>query len=121
MILHPGAFAVGRRSIMDDARVREAGRLAIATRAVAAGSVACLITFLTVVGPFGPITAVGNAATGVLSGMLAWQLRDRIQSRTGKVAVSSAVVGAALAVAGAGLVLSGTTGFFLAGLVSSVG
>jgi hypothetical protein len=53
----------------------------------------------------------------VLSGVLAWRLRHRVPA----LAVGAAVAGAALTVVGSTLVVSGTTGFFLAGLVSSVG
>ena len=46
---------------------------------------------------------------------------DRSRSRSAASAVGAAIVGAGLTVAGSTLVVSGTTGFFLAGLVSSVG
>jgi hypothetical protein len=64
---------------------------------------------------------VGNAATGVLAGMLAWRLRRELPDDTRWVATGAALAGAALTVAGSSLVLSGTTGFLLAGLISSVG
>ena len=107
--------------MMDDARSRDTGRLAIAAGVVAATSAASLATFFAVQGPFGTINDIGNAATGLLAGCVAWRLRDRLTGRTRDVAVAAAVVGAALTVVGSALVVSGTTGFFLAGLVSSVG
>ncbi len=106
---------------MDDTEARNTGRLAVATGAVAAGSVVCLATYFVAGGPFGTLNDIGNAATGVLSACLAWRLRRQIPGRAGDVAASTALVGAAITVVGSTLVVSGTTGFLLAGLVSSVG
>jgi hypothetical protein len=106
---------------MDDPRARDTGRLAIAVGVVAAGSAVCLATYFAVQGPFGHINDVGNAAAGVMSGWLAWRLRPRIASRGRDIAVGAALVGAAITVVGSALVVSGTTGFLYAGLVSSVG
>lgn len=106
---------------MDDARERDTGRLATAVGVVAAGSAVCLATYFVVRGPFGTISDIGNAATGVLSAALAWRLRRYATTRVGEAAVGAALVGAAITVLGSALVVSGTTGFFLAGLVSSVG
>jgi hypothetical protein len=106
---------------MDDSHHRDTGRLATAVGAVAAGSALCLATYFAVRGPFGTISDIGNAATGVLSAALAWRLRRSIPGRGGDFAVGAALVGATIAVVGSALVVSGTTGFFLAGLVSSVG
>jgi hypothetical protein len=106
---------------MDDPRSRDGDRLAIAVGVAAAGSAICLATYFAVGGPFGTLNDIGNAATGVLSGVLAWRLRERIPGRSGAAAVGAAMIGAALTVVGSALVVSGTTGFFLAGLVSSVG
>jgi hypothetical protein len=107
--------------MMNEARPRDTGRLALAIGITAAGSAVSLATYFAVQGPFGTINDVGNAATGVLSAGLAWRLRRQIPGRAGNVAVGAAVAGAGLAVAGSTLVVSGTTGFFFAGLVSSVG
>jgi hypothetical protein len=106
---------------MEAIRERDTGRLALLTGAVAAGSIVCLGTFFAVGGPFGTINDVGNAATGVLSGLLAWRLRHHVAGTLGAAAVIAAVVGAGITVVGSGLVISGTTGFMFAGLVSSVG
>lgn len=113
--------AVTWRDMMNDARARDTGRLALGVGAVAAGSAVCLATYFAVQGPFGTINDVGNAATGILSGVLAWRLRRQVAGRGEGVAVGAALVGAAITVIGSALVVSGTTGFFLAGLVSSVG
>jgi hypothetical protein len=107
--------------MMNDARDRDPGRLALVVGAVAAGSVACLATYFAVRGPFGTINDLGNATTGVLSGWLAWRLRGQLSGPAGGIAVGAALVGAAITVVGSALVVSGTTGFLFAGLVSSVG
>jgi hypothetical protein len=107
--------------MMDDHGARDTGRLAGAVGVVAAASAVCLATYFVLRGPFGTINDIGNATTGVLSAALAWRLRHRASGRVGDAAVCSALAGAALTVVGSSLVVSGTTGFFLAGLVSSVG
>lgn len=106
---------------MNEARARDTGPLALAIGVVSAGSVVCLATYFAVQGPFGTINDIGNAATGILSGWLAWRLRRQVSSRAGVVAVGAALCGAAITVVGSSLVVSGTTGFLLAGLVSSLG
>ena len=106
---------------MDETRVQDNGRLALAIGAVAAGSAACLATYFAVGGPFGTFNDIGNAATGVLSGWLAWRLRGEMTSELGRIVTGAALVGAAITVVGSALVVSGTTGWFFAGLVSSVG
>ena len=107
--------------MMDDLEARRTGRIAQAVGLVAAGSAVCLATYYAVGGPFGTINDIANAGTGVLSGWLAWRLRRQIRGRVAHLAVGAALVGAAITVVGSTLVMSGRTGFFLAGLVSSVG
>jgi drug/metabolite transporter (DMT)-like permease len=107
--------------MMDDTRTRDTGRLAIAVGVVAAGSAVCLATYYAVQGPFGTINDVANAGAGVLSAWLAWRLRREMSGRAAELAVGAALLGAAVTVVGSTLVVSGETGFFLAGLVSSVG
>jgi hypothetical protein len=107
--------------MMNEQAHRDTGRLALAVGVCAAGSAVCLATFYAVQGPFGTINDIGNAAAGILSAGLAWRFRQHIPGRVGNVAVGAAIVGAAITAAGSSLVLSMTTGFFLAGLVSSVG
>lgn len=107
--------------MMNEARHQDTGRLALAIGITAAGSAVCLATYFAVQGPFGTINDIGNAAAGVLSAALAWRLRRQIRGRAADVAVGAAILGAGLTVAGSALVVSGATGFFLAGLVSSVG
>jgi hypothetical protein len=96
-----------------------AGRVALAIGTVAVASVVSMIIFLVVAGPFGFINDVGNAAIGILSAGLAFRLAADLGA--GIVAVGAVVVGAVVTVIGSWLVMSLTTGFFLAGLVSSVG
>ena len=107
--------------MMNMTRHQGTSRLALAIGLSAAGSATCLAVFFAVQGPFGTINDIANAATGVLSAGLAWRLRRQIPGRLANLSVGAATVGAGLTVAGSALVISGTTGFFLAGLVSSVG
>lgn len=106
---------------MGHTRTRDTGRLALAVGAAAAGSAVCLATYFVVGGPFGTINDIGNAATGMLSGWLAWRLRSHAASRTARIVTGAALIGAAVTVVGSALVVSGTTGFLFAGLVTSVG
>jgi hypothetical protein len=107
---------------MRESQVRLAGWLGVAIGVVILFGIACLIVFYTVGGPFGTINDVANGAAGVLSGALALALRSMLPQGSPAVrwvAVSAALVGAVVAVIGTRLVES--TGFFYAGLVSSVG
>lgn len=90
---------------------------------------ACLLAFYAAGEPFGILNDIGNAALGVLSLVLARRLPAPIpaQADIGSALVrrglllAAAAVGAALTVVGTVLVLSGVTGFYLAGLWSSLG
>ena len=108
---------------MDDTQTRNTGRLALAAGGVAIGSAACLAGFFATGEPpaLGMINDLGNATAAILTGWLAWRLRGENASPTAKAAVGLALAGAAILALGSGLVLSGTTGFFLGGLVSSLG
>jgi len=101
---------------------RRVARLAVTAGIVGYLSVASLAVFFVVAGPFGTINDIGNALFGILSGALAIALRHVLAgTTTAALATGAAIVGAGLTVVGSALVISGTTGFFLAGLVSSVG
>lgn len=76
---------------------------------------ACLLIFYAAGEPFGTINDIGNAALGLLSLILAWLLP------TSRVLVGVAAVGAVLTVVGTVLVVTGVTGYYLAGLWSSAG
>ncbi len=106
---------------MDEAATRYTGRLVLGIGAVAVGSAACLGAYFAVGGPLGTLNDIGNATIGVLSATLAWRLRGELTGQAGAIATVLAVAGAGVTVAGSALVISGTTGFMLAGLVSSVG
>jgi hypothetical protein len=103
---------------------RASRRLAIVLGAVGIGSWVSLVAFFVVEGPFGAINDLGNGALGLLSGILAVLLRRlgvRPKPGDGLLATGAAVVGAVVTLVGSALVLSDSTGFFLAGLVSSSG
>ena len=95
-----------------------AGLVAIALAIVTVASIAALVAFYIVGGPLGSINDAGNALIGLLSAVLAILLRRRGGGWPG---VAVAVIGAAVAVWGSWLVMAGTTGFLLAGFVSSIG
>lgn len=103
---------------------RRTAVVAIALGAVGLGSLVSLIAFFVVGGPLGAINDVGNGVLGLLSGALAvtsWRSAAAPRPGNDALAVSAAVLGAMVTVVGSVLVLSETTGFFLAGLVSSTG
>ena len=107
--------------MMDDGHVGNSRRLALAIGVVAAGTPVCLGIYFAVGGPFGTINDIGNAATGILSAALAWRLRRNLSGHGGTLATGAALVGAALTMVGSALVISRTTGFMFAGLVSGLG
>jgi hypothetical protein len=107
--------------IMNDSEKPGTRRLALAAGCVALGSAASMATYSVAGGPFGALNDVGNATLAALAGALAWRLRDRLPRRAAGLAVGCAVAGTAIAVTGSGLVISGSTGWFLAALVSTFG
>lgn len=92
-------------------------RLALIHGIVGLATCLCLILLFLGADAFGPINDVGNGVLGLLSAGLAWLLAER----SGRAFVGIAVLGAVITVVGSVLVMTGATGFFLAGLVSSVG
>jgi hypothetical protein len=94
-----------------------ARRLAVAVAAVALASWASLLVFWAVGEPWGSLNDVGNAVLAVLCGALALLLRGGVPV----VATIVAVVGAAVCLLGSDLVLTDTTGYVFAGLVTAVG
>ena len=111
-----GAAELERRVIPDDRDVR---RLALGAGVVGYAAVAFLVALFVVGQPFGTLNDILNGVLGILSAWLAWTMWRRGVSSGALTAV--AAFGAAIAVLGSALVTSGTTGFFLAGLVSGVG
>jgi hypothetical protein len=83
-----------------------------------------LIVFFIVGDPFGTLNDIGNGALGLLSAALAVTLMPAVTAPNPGVKVlasSAAVLGAAITVVGSVLILWDITGFYLAGLVSSMG
>jgi hypothetical protein len=97
-------------------RGRLCGHVAVAAGAVTAASAASLTVYFVLDGPFGTINDYGNGLAGALTALLAWTLRPRVATASG-----AAILGAALTITGSALVISEATGYFFAGLVSSVG
>jgi hypothetical protein len=98
--------------------------IALALGSVLLFSVVTLVLFFTGGGPFGALNDWSIGASGVLAVafVLATQASGLGRSSVGGVILSAlAVLGAALVVVGAWLVISDTTGFLLAGLVESFG
>src|SRR4051794_15727199 len=91
--------------------------LRLAIGAVGLGSITCLALLFALGEPFGRLNDLGNASLAILSGILAVMERRHVHPLT----TGLAVVGSAVAAGGSALVISGTTGFFLAGLVSTLG
>jgi hypothetical protein len=96
------------------------GWLALATGVVAIATIVALVLFFALAGgPFGIINDFGNALVGTLSAVLAFRLSAA--RGVGIIPVALAFSGAVITIIGSWLVVTETTGFFLAGLVSSVG
>jgi hypothetical protein len=108
---------------MELARERRDGTLAVVLGAVLLLSLATLAIFFIVGGPFGSINDWTILVAGLLTGLLivVREGHEELPAPAGGIAVAIGVLGAVLVVAGAGLVISGTTGFLLAGLVETVG
>ena len=116
--MHP----VGRRAprvgpVPEDVRVA-----ALALGATAAAAFVCLALLYAGVPAAGRVNDLLGGTIGWLALWVAVQVRRHDASGLrGDVAVVAAAVGAVVISMGSWLVLSGTTGWFLAGLVSSVG
>jgi hypothetical protein len=109
---------------MNAARGRSMGRLAIAISVVGAFNLLTIILFYTVAGFFGPMNDAGIGVFGVLVAVLARMLfpfsREQAR-RPAQVGLIAAYVGAGVVVLGSILVLFRVTGWFLAGLVTTLG
>ena len=106
---------------MDDtlrSRDMAAGWVAIVLGIVTIATVVALVLLFTAAGPFGLINDAGNGLIGVLSATLAALLVSRGGHPVG---VIMAAMGAVVAVSGSWLVMTGATGFVLAGFVSTIG
>lgn len=72
-------------------------------------------------GAFGFLNDLANATIGVLSAMLAWRSLPPGAPMSERLAVAAALVGAIIMVVGSALIIIAITGWYLAGLVSSLG
>jgi hypothetical protein len=98
---------------------QDIGTVAAITGTTGFLAVAALTLFFVVGGPFGSANDVLNGALGVASAVLAVLLYRALGGSV--VTLGLVLAGAALTTLGSWLVLSGTTGFQLAGFVSGVG
>ena len=103
-------------------RRQAVGRLALATAVVDLIGVVSLIIFFAVGGgPFGFLNDVTNGMVGVLSMALAWLWVSDRSARWSRVGLAAATAGAVVMVIGSILIIFDITGWYLAGLVSSLG
>jgi hypothetical protein len=94
-------------------------RTALAVAVAVPAAIVLLVLYYTVGGPFGTLNDLANALVGVLSAVVAAQTAARF--RVPVAAVAAAGAGATLMVVGSWLVITGRTGWVLAGLVSAAG
>lgn len=100
------------------------GWLAIITGVAGVLALAFLILLFTVGQPFGTLNDICIAVTAILSGILAWILFPQAHAQLffwSRVALIVAWGGALVVTIGSVLVLSGTTGWYLAGLYMAAG
>ena len=104
-----------------DQRPTVVSRVALATAVVSLLAVLSLIIFYAVGGPFGFINDVANGLIGLLSLALAWLWVCNHRGGWSTLAIALASLGAIVMVLGSLLIILDITGWYLAGLVSSVG
>jgi hypothetical protein len=100
---------------------RTVSRLALATAIVTLLAVLSLIIFYALGGPFGLINDVANGLIGLLSLALAWRWVRNRRNGLSTLGIAAAALGAIVMILGSLLVIFDITGWYLAGLVSSVG
>ncbi|MFN8485230.1 MAG: hypothetical protein U0768_19505 [Anaerolineae bacterium] len=86
--------------------------------------IAAIILFFTIGGFFGALNDLCNAVEAIMSAALAWVLHSVYRARAPRLsrfALVAAWVGAFIAVIGSVLVIFDVTGWYLAGLYTSVG
>ncbi len=101
-----------------------AGLLALAVAAVTVLATVCLVLLFVVGQPFGSLNDAGIGLEAVLVAMLAWRLHALFREASpalSTLALLAAIAGAAITVWGSYLVISGRTGFVLAGLYMTFG
>src|SRR5574340_311959 len=87
-------------------------------------ALAFLALFVTAGGPFGTLNDIFIALTAILTAVLAWMLYAHLKQQApvlSLIALSLALVGAALVVTGSVLAIFGFTSWFLAGLYMAAG
>jgi hypothetical protein len=89
--------------------------VSVAAGATAVASAIVLALFFVAGGPLGTINDVLNGVLAVLSGYLAWRLSGHSPI------TYVALLGEVIAIIGSVLVITNSTGFFFAGLVTTVG
>ncbi|HEU4907349.1 MAG TPA: hypothetical protein VFT17_00650 [Propionibacteriaceae bacterium] len=104
-----------------DQRPTGVSRVALATAVVSLLAVLSLIIFYAVGGPFGFLNDVANGLIGLLSLALAWLWVRNRRGGWSTLAIAFASLGAIVMVLGSLLIILDITGWYLAGLVSSVG
>ena len=100
------------------------GWVAIATGIAGLLGLAFIILFFTVGQPFGTLNDICIGLAAILSAVLAWMLYPGHHAQSpllSQVALVVALLGALVVVVGSGLVISGVTGWFLAGLYMAAG
>lgn len=105
-------------------RDRLVGALAMAIGVVGIVSVVSLAVFFAIGGPFGAINDWTIGIVGGLTATLCLLVPGSVIGRStlgGSATTGLGVTGAVIVMLGAGLVITATTGFLLAGLVESVG
>jgi hypothetical protein len=95
------------------------GRFATLTGVVGLLALVLLILLFTVGGPFGTLNDICNGLTGILSGILAWNLYTKFHLPLGLLIL--ALVGALVVALGSILIIFDVTGWYLAGLYTSAG
>ena len=100
---------------------RYARRVALLAGVLVVLAVVSIVLHFTVGGPFGAVNDALNAAFAITSGALALLTMRRAGEVVDTVAAAVGVLGAAVMVYGSYLILSDSTGWFLAGVVSAVG
>jgi hypothetical protein len=100
------------------------GWTAVATGVMALLGLAFIVLFFTVGQPFGTLNDLCIGLAAILSGVLAWMLYPVHHAQSphlSLLALAAAWAGALVVAAGSALVISGATGWFLAGLYMTAG
>jgi hypothetical protein len=100
------------------------GWFAIATGIIGLLGLVFIILFFTIGQPFGTLNDIFIGITAILSGVLAWKLYSQLHTQLpflSQISLIFAFVGSLIVVIGSVLVISGKTGWYLAGLYMAAG